>query len=242
MHYIVLDRLSRADSYLHRIDGRFKIAALLVTLIIVSTTTHLSGVCAGGYLALLMLAVALSRLPAIWLLQRACTVLPFTAMFAGIAWWTQGSEHALALLAKSYLSALAVLLVVATTPMPELLDSAARLGLPALLVTVIQFLYRYLFLIVDQAHRMWSAARLRGAGRGQVPLRERASAAAGSLAVLFARSMLKAERIHMSMISRGFQGNMPLRAARRAGWNDFAFLACAAAGFAATRLAAGSLR
>ena len=54
-------------------------------------------------------------------LARAGVVLPFTAVFAGISWLAGDPARGAALVMKSYLSALAVLLLVSTTPLPLLL-------------------------------------------------------------------------------------------------------------------------
>ena len=75
---------------------------------------------------------------------------------------------------------------------------------PAILLEVIQFVHRYLFLIAEQAQRMAIAARARGARRSF-------AAVAGSVGVLFARSYDRAEAIHRSMLARGYTGSLPSR-------------------------------
>jgi len=127
---------------------------------------------------------------------------------------------------KSYLSALAALLLVSTTPLPQLLRGLETLGVPGFLLMVAQFLYRYLFVIVEQAHRM----RLAGLCRGGLKRRSGGfRAAAGALGVLFARSYERAECIHRAMVSRGFQGHFRLLSSARFGPADAAFV-CLAAG------------
>jgi cobalt/nickel transport system permease protein len=84
---------------------------------------------------------------------------------------------------------------------------------------VAQFLYRYLFVITEQAHRMRLAGLCRG-GRGF-------RASAGALGVLFARSYERAECIHRAMVSRGFQGHFQLLSTTRFRMADVAFLCVA---------------
>src|SRR5436853_583242 len=122
----------------------------------------------------------------------------------GAWWWGWGGA---AMVLKSYLSALAVLLWVATTPLPALLLSLELLGVPVFLLTVIQFLYRYLFVISGEAQYMRTAA----AARGGLTF----GAAAGALAVLFARSYSRAGQIHRAMLARGFTGRFVPLAPRR---------------------------
>ena len=75
---------------------------------------------------------------------------------------------------KSYLSALAVLLLVSTTPLPVLLRGFEMLGAPRFLLMVAQFLYRYLFVISEEAQHMRKAAMARGATAGGWPATPRA--------------------------------------------------------------------
>ena len=226
MHHVVLERWSRGSSFLHRRDARAKILALLAFLVVVATTSRAFEALAGFYLLLLVAAVIAAGLPAAGMLRRAAVVLPFSLTFAAISWLSGEPRQAVILIEKGYLSALAALLLVSTTPLPQLLRGLEMLGVPGFLLMVAQFLYRYLFVIAEQAHRM----RLAGLCRGGLKRRSGGfRAAAGALGVLFARSYERAESIHRSMVSRGFQGHFQLLSSARFGWADAAFV-CIAAG------------
>jgi cobalt/nickel transport system permease protein len=81
-------------------------------------------------------------------------------------------------------------------------------GAPRFLLMVAQFLYRYLFVISEEAQHMRKAAQSRVASvRGMVGNGARFRAAAGALAVLFARSYGRAGDIHRAMLARGFLGH-----------------------------------
>lgn len=221
MQHAVLERWSRGDSFLHQRDARVKILALLIFLIVVATTNRnfeTPGLC---YVVMLVAGVIAARLPMAAVLRRAGVVLPFSLTFAAISWISGEPRRAVLLVEKSYLSAWAALLLIATTPLPQLLRGLEMLGAPGFLLMVAQFLYRYLFVIADQARRM----RLAGLCRGGLRFR----AAAGVLGVLFIRSYERAEGIHRAMISRGFQGHFRLLSMARFGHADAAFL-CVAAG------------
>lgn len=142
-----------------------------------------------------------ARLPLFAVAARAAVVLPFTLVFAALTAWSGDTARAAALLWKSYLSALWVCLLMGTTPLERLLEAAARLGVPRLLVDVMHFTWRYLAVISAQAWRMRTAALARGGERSfQV--------SASSLAVLFASSYARAERIHRAMLARGAAGGL----------------------------------
>jgi cobalt/nickel transport system permease protein len=219
LHHVVLERWSRGSSFLHRTDARAKILALLVFLIVVAISNREFEFLALCYSGLLLAAAVAARLPVMGALRRAAVVLPFSLTFAGLCWISGEPRRAALLVEKSYLSALAALLLVATTPLPQLLRGLDMLGVPGFLLMVAQFLYRYLFVITEQAHRMRLAGLCRG-GRGF-------RASAGALGVLFARSYERAECIHRAMVSRGFQGHFQLLSTTRFSLEDAAFLCVA---------------
>jgi energy-coupling factor transporter transmembrane protein EcfT len=70
-----------------------------------------------------------------------------------------------------------------------------------MLVEVVQFVYRYLFVLGEEAWHMRTAAALRGGG-SSLP------AAASTVGVLFGRAYGRAEGIHRSIASRSFSGLM----------------------------------
>ena len=231
MHHVVLERWSRGASPIHRRDPRAKVGALLVFLVVLATAHRSLPALAVALFLLLSAALLWARLPLMGALTRACVVLPFTLVFAAVAWLSGDPGRGLALLLKSYLSALAVLLVVSTTALPVLLRGLEMTGAPRFLLMVAQFLYRYLFVISEEGQHMRKAAASRGASvRGVVGNGARFRAAAGALAVLFARSYGRAEDIHRAMLARGFLGHFqPLFVLRfRAGDAAFAVLASAA--------------
>src|ERR1035438_10054495 len=207
LHHVVLERWSRGSSPLHARDARAKLAALLIFLIAVSTTEPRSQAAFAGYALLLAAALLASRLPAAGLLGRAALVLPFSATFALITWGSGYPMKALSLAEKSFLSGLAVLLTMATTPLVQLMSALDSARVPGPLLLVIQFLYRYLFVISEQAQHMRLAAQCRrGFGRRNTA---RFHAAAGAVGVLFARSWERADGIYRAMLARGFSGHFP---------------------------------
>jgi len=202
LHHLVIDEWGRRDSLLHRRDARVKLVVLVAFLVWLGTARPISLEALAGYGTILGTAALASRLPLAPLLMRSALVLPFAATFAALSWLAGDSERAIALLIKSSFSGLAVLLVVATTPMPVLLAAVESLGAPRMLVMVVQFLYRYLFVLSEKAQHMWMAAQCRGGLRWE--------AAAGAMAVLFGSSQARAEGIHRAMLARGFAGHVAL--------------------------------
>jgi cobalt/nickel transport system permease protein len=232
LHHVVVERWSRGSSPLHARDPLAKLASLLAFLIAVSTTPARSQIAYAGYAALLAAAMAGSRLPLGGLVRRAALVLPFSATFALITWLSGEPERALALAEKSFLSGLAALLLIATTPLTPLLAALESLRAPRLLILVIQFLYRYLFVISEQAQHMRLAAQSRHASGGARGF----AAAAGALGVLFARSWERADGIYRAMLARGFTGRFSPPQRPHLHFADAAFLAAVVAACLAIRL------
>ena len=128
MHHILLDRWSQGASPLHRRDARAKIVALLVFLILLATTPGNAVVILITDAALLASAILIAGLPLMGVLLRAMVVLPFSLTFGLINWLAGEPARALALVEKSYLSTIAVLLLAGTTPLPLLLGGLETLG------------------------------------------------------------------------------------------------------------------
>jgi cobalt/nickel transport system permease protein len=197
VHHVVLDQWSRGASPLHRRDPRAKIICLIVLLIVLATATR-GLVLLGAVLVTMLCAVTIwARVPLGGILLRAALVLPFTLVFAAANWIAGDPARGATLVLKAYVSALGVLVVVSTTPLPILLRGVEMLGTPRFLLMVAQFLYRYLFVISEQAQHMRKAAAARGGSFRN---------AAGALAILFARSYQRAGDIHRAMLARGFRG------------------------------------
>jgi cobalt/nickel transport system permease protein len=226
-----------------------KILGLLALLISVATlplpkttqdaSTQSAAVLA-AYGVLLSALVLATRLPLVAVLDRAALVLPFALTFAAASWLSGDHPRAIVLVARSYVSALAALVLIATTPLAALARGLESLGAPRVLVLVMQFLYRYLFVLSEQAQHMRAAAACRGMAR--LPLTPNSALfrnAAGALAVLFARSQMRADGIHRAMLSRGGGGKFPQLAIARLTGTDVLFLAAAILVCAALRLTMG---
>ena len=208
MHHVTLDQWSRGASPLHQRDPRVKIVAVLAFLTVLATAHRsLPWLCA-AFFVMLCITARQARLPLAAAMVRAGVVLPFTLVFGLVSWLAGDPARGVALLMKSYLSAFAVLLLVSTTPLPHLLRGFEMTGVPRFLLMVAQFLYRYLFVISEEAQHMRKAAWSRGASvRGLAGNSARFRAAAGALAVLFARSYARAGDIHRAMLARSFPGH-----------------------------------
>ncbi len=128
----------------------------------------------------------------------------------------EGVEFFTSVLIKSWASVTAAVVLTSTTPALRLLAALRALKIPELLVVVVMLMYRYLFVLVDEAQRMLRsrAARSASVGKGSGgSVVWRARSAGGMAGSLFIRTMDRTERIYMAMLARGYDGTIRLREA-----------------------------
>lgn len=175
----------------------------------------------------LIAAIAAARLPLHRIVRISLLSVPFVGVFSIIVYLSGDPQRAWAILAKSYLSALSVLVATCSTPLPRLIGAGHFFRMPELLLEVTQVIYRYFFVISAQAHQMQTSFQARGGKTGLRALR----ASSGMIAVLFGRSYEKAVIVHQAMLGRGFTGRLPSPPFPKLESADFALL-CAGLLFA----------
>jgi cobalt/nickel transport system permease protein len=107
---------------------------------------------------------------------------------------------------KAAIGTVSAVLLGATTSFPDVLHGLERMRAPRLLVLIAAFMYRYLFVIADEARRM----RVALAARGYRPRHALQAAAIGRVAIsLFLRTYDRAERVYVAMLARGYSGSTP---------------------------------
>ena len=203
MHHDYLDRFSRLDSPIHRTPAGVKLACALLLLL----TTILVPISRGelfGAIALVLLAItAASRVPPVFLARRLLMLEPFVVGVAVLSLLQPGgSAIFFKLVARGTLCLFTVLLLSSTTPFSEILRVFGKLRFPPILITMLALMYRYVFVLVDEAERM-SRARASRTFRHD---RFRAwRTGAGIIGQLFVRSTTRAERIYAAMCARGWK-------------------------------------
>jgi cobalt/nickel transport system permease protein len=229
MHIHALDGYRHEVSLVHHLDARVKLALALLFIVAAALTPD------GAWLAYALLAglvlgvIAVSRLGVVFVQRRAAVALPFalaavTVVFStpgrdllalqvfrwGLAVTDAGLARFASILLKSWLSVQMAVVLTASTRFPALLRAMRSLRLPKVLVAVIGFAYRYIFVIGDEALRLMRAraARSGAMGRGGGSVVWRARVAGGMAGSLFLRSIERGERIYDAMLARGYDGDV----------------------------------
>ncbi|MFI6395702.1 cobalt ECF transporter T component CbiQ [Nonomuraea sp. NPDC050547] len=208
-------------SLVHRLPAQCKLLAVLAFAIVVVATPREAFWAFGCYAALLGVVAAVARVPLTFVARRMVIELPFV-LFAflipvigmgerttvlGLSLSVPGLWAAWNILAKASLGVVASILLAATTEPRAVLMGAQRLRVPSLLVQIAMFMLRYMDVIVDEMRRMKVARESRGfeaRNMRHIPVIARSAGA------LFIRSYERGERVHLAMLSRGYDGRMPV--------------------------------
>ncbi|GFO55106.1 cobalt ECF transporter T component CbiQ [Geomonas sp. Red276] len=214
-----LDRLAAGSTTLHRLDPRVKLLATVVFLVCVVSFGRYELSALVPFLVYPLLLAALGDLPIGYLAHKVLLMCPL-ALFIGIAnpfldhrvilelggvGVTGGVISWLSIVLRAVLTVSAALVLVALTGFPDLCRAMERLGMPRAFAMQLLFLYRYLFVLVEEGEKASRSRELRCVGnRGRG-----ISSYASLVGHLLMRTWQKAERIHMAMLARGFTGSFP---------------------------------
>jgi cobalt/nickel transport system permease protein len=199
----LLEPYEPGHSPLHRLPAGLKCAAALGAVVgIVLLPRGAWAAYAASAAALLGLAL-LSRVRLARLGMRLVLVEPFALGVALLSLAQPGGPRIFAaVLTRGTLCLSAMLLLAVTTRFTDILRVLWRIRVPALLVTVLALMYRYLFLLLEESARLSRARRSRTLTPGRA-VAWRSSA--DVIAALFVRSSERAERVYAAMCARGWK-------------------------------------
>ncbi|MHB9098391.1 MAG: cobalt ECF transporter T component CbiQ [Syntrophales bacterium] len=230
-----LDRLSYQETWIHRLDPRAKVIATMLYLTTVISFPKYEVAALVPFFLFPVLLMTLGEIPVLFIVKKVLLVSPF-AIFIGIfnpfldtrtaiviagVPVSAGLLSFFAILLKFALTVSATLLLIATTSFPGVCHALRRLGFPSLFVSQLLFLYRYLFVLLEEAMRIIRARDMRSFGRRGAGMRVYARL----VGILFLRTVDRAERIYDAMLSRGFRGDIPTLKRSGLAAADLAFVA-----------------
>jgi cobalt/nickel transport system permease protein len=224
-----LDALSARDVPLARFDPRAPLLVTLLLCILVASFPPGEVVALVPFLLWPVVLASLASVPARPFFRALLVPLPFVLLAALPALFVEpgsaGRAIAASVLLRFVLTATSALLLAAVWGLPALAWSMGRLGAPAVLVTQLLVLWRYLFVLGEEALQMDRARSMRSFGR-----RGHELALAGPfLGTLLLRSQDRAERIDRALRARAFTGSFPALRPWRFGGGAAAFLVLSAA-------------
>jgi cobalt/nickel transport system permease protein len=157
------------------------------------------------YASFIIACLFLSKVPLKFIIKRLLEILPFIAIIAVSSLFVKNGRIIFSnCIIKASLSVLVLLIMSSTTSFTQLIRALSELEVPRLFLSLLSFMYRYLFLLEDQLLRTRRAFDSRNINKNNF----KSTAALGNLlGVIFIRTYERAERVYMAMCARGYDGN-----------------------------------
>lgn len=237
-----LDVYYPENSLLHSLDPRSKIIVFfaLIFILVLSPLSYKFL----AYFGLLLGFMLLSKVPLSVLLKRSAVVLPFAVVigiflpflprpgllpndYLQLGFFKMNRPGLMlfcSISLKSWLSALTMITLTATTKFPELLKGLEKLYVSRVMILIISFMYRYIFVFLEQVQNTRKTMLSRNFGGSKIWQWKILSSL---IASIFIRTYEQSERIYVAMLSRGFTGDMPIWQEMSFGQRDYGFLLAA---------------
>lgn len=221
MHHSYIDKFAYQDSPLHQLDARVKFIVTLIFTAVVISLPRTSFTILFCFAVWPFAVLAIAGIPLKFVLKHILIVSPFIVVlaltcplydkfpiklsFGPFAFnTTQGWLRCCVITGKFIVTMSALIALVSTTRFSDLLTAMRKLGMPKLLTIQLGFLYRYIFVLIDQGHHILQARTCRTLRR--LSMKNELKIASAMLGSLFIRSIDAAEQIDLAMQARGFNG------------------------------------
>lgn len=215
-------------SVVHSLPSHLKIIAVLFFVLVVVSTPITYWPAFVIFLTLVVSAAIAGKIAIPTLAKRALIEIPFIFFAVLMPFFGTGERFelgplnlyrdgllaGLSIVAKGTLGVLSAVILSTTTTAREILRGLERLRLPTIMVQIASFMLRYVNVISDEMERMKIARQSRGFDATGV---KHWKVIATSAAALFIRSYERGERVHLAMLSRGFDGELPHTEAKSVG-------------------------
>ena len=228
---------------LHRLSPQCKIVGAFLFILIAVMTPADAYWAFGIYGVVILVLARVGGVPFGTLLKRLAIELPFIAFalflpfiasgdkvdVLGLSLSEAGLLAAWNIVAKATIGVAVSVILASTTQMADLLRGLDRLHVPRIITGIAGFMVRYSDVITGEMRRMKVARESRGYDPRWL---WQVRALASSAGTLFIRSFERGERVHLAMVSRGYNGSLPAadqRAATAGEWMTALTLPAAAA-------------
>jgi len=228
-----IERDAYRDSVIHRLDARVKIAlafAAIIALVAVPYSPVIYTVGAVFFAFFLILWICTRLSPVIYA-KRLIAIVPlwgviiFFQIFLknkyytdyhtvmtlpfGISIYAESIEFAFILLVKFVVCISFIILLSSTTKMHDMLEGAARMGLPAEFALALGMMIRYLFVFGYMYRKVNETLKTKcfDAFDRRLPYRYRLKQLGYTIGTMFIRSYEQGERVYTSMCCRGYGRN-----------------------------------
>jgi cobalt/nickel transport system permease protein len=205
-----LDRYGRSRSVCHRLPPRLKLFLSLAAIVVGMLIPPAHWPAHGTLLCVLFAATSLARIPFRYVIRRVGSFLLVALLFGIGVPLSQGFRGGWEIMAgivlrgtESFLSGLWLVNVI---PFDQLLTTLRRSGVPAILLAILAFMYRFVFVLWDELDTMRTARRARTFDRAGAIFRWKVGA--HMIGMLLIRALERSERVYGAMCARGWDGKL----------------------------------
>ena len=222
MKHDFLDHHRSGNSPVHLADPRLKIVVMLLFIFAVVITPYREMSDFLCYAGILFIIALVSRVSLFHYLSKLLKLypmiflitflLPFFPAINGAEYqigfvkiYQSGLQKFALINIKSVLAILMSIVLTVTTDFSMLLKGVEKLRVPRLPIMVLSFMYRFIFLLIDETERMQMAYQSRYI---KLPVLRRLQIFSQQIGVLFIRTYERGERVYQAMDSRGWSGEV----------------------------------
>lgn len=213
-----MDCLANSESPAHRLDPRIKVITTLAYIIAVVSFGKYEVSALTTFMFYPAFLISVGNIPPQYILKNMMYAAPFAILIGilnplfdqetlfslGTIKISGGLASFSSIILRFMLTVSAVLALIATTGINNVCLAMEKMGTPRILVSQIQFLYRYIFILAHEAIRLSIARSLRSPGNPHTSIRNYSQI----LGSLLLRTMERASRIYLAMSARGFNGQL----------------------------------
>ena len=206
MHHDFFDKFKDLKSPWNRISplARFLISLVIVISIAITPLIEWRPLVVYAFMEIVILL--LSKLPVRYFISRSMILSVPAFIIALSASLFKYPEWFFFISFKSFLSVGIMVILISTASFPLLISVLQSIKIPGLFISLLGFIYRYSFLLIDEFESFQRTYKIRAVGNNKKLKR---TALSNITAVLFRRSLLRSENIYNAMLLRGFNGTFP---------------------------------
>ena len=214
----MLEELTHKDTPIHKLQPsvKFIITVMYLVAIISNSPNQISILIPFIFYPIIIMTIG--EIPFKPLSQRLLIALPFTLLTGisnlifsqdiALCVWnigiTEGMVSFCSLLIKTILTVMAVLILISTTSINDLVYVMIGFHIPSIIVIQIMLTYRYINVLLGEVTVMYHSYILRAPNVKGIKLKDMGP----FLGQLIIRSFDRAERIYNAMKCKGFEGNL----------------------------------
>jgi cobalt/nickel transport system permease protein len=229
-----LDQLAKGNTSIHRIDPRAKVLTTLVFIVSVVSFGKYELTALIPFFLFPVSMIAFGNLPPGYVVKKIILLCPFVLMVGifnpfidrivlaqlGPFGVTGGMISFTSIILRAILTVGASIILVSVTGFTDICRALERMGMPQAFAVQLLFLHRYIFVLTEEGGRVSRARQLRSFNGKGLGIKTYGSL----LGHLLLRTWLRAERIHMAMLARGFTGEFHSRHEYLFGCREILFL------------------